>query len=299
MNRPTKTPRRRVPLLLAAAAALLVMIPVSGVLGGDHGEFLLARLAGTWAMTLSAADKTTLEEAREALKKDPDDAAARSTVEGLAALEGAMQLKIDGARITFIAGERSEEEEVAVLGYAGDILMVRPADSPEEETLYVRITPAGQMVWAGEGDADTIWFTRVGDAPDVEGGGGGFLGMQRRAARSEAPSNADGIRTAEKAYHAEWDTFTAVSPCPPPEVKIGPDPQHWRPEWPCVQQFENLGWIPDGKARCRYAVQTSGVYPQDDFLIRAECDVDGDGVLTVYEATRAQRATMKTADDVY
>jgi prepilin-type N-terminal cleavage/methylation domain-containing protein len=38
-----------------------------------------------------------------------------------------------------------------------------------------------------------------------------FLAMQLRAKRAELPSNLDGIRTAEKAYQAEWDTFTSAS----------------------------------------------------------------------------------------
>jgi hypothetical protein len=41
-----------------------------------------------------------------------------------------------------------------------------------------------------------------------------YLAMQLRAKRSEAPTNLDAIRTAEKAYHAEWDAFTSVGPCP-------------------------------------------------------------------------------------
>ena len=41
-----------------------------------------------------------------------------------------------------------------------------------------------------------------------------FISMQLRAKRAELPTNLDGVRTSEKAYHAEWDTFTSAGPSP-------------------------------------------------------------------------------------
>ena len=38
--------------------------------------------------------------------------------------------------------------------------------------------------------------------------------MQMRAKRAELPTNLDGLRTAEKAYHAEWDAFTTAAATP-------------------------------------------------------------------------------------
>ena len=36
-----------------------------------------------------------------------------------------------------------------------------------------------------------------------------FVQMQLKARRAELPANLDGLRTAEVAYHAEWDAFTS------------------------------------------------------------------------------------------
>jgi hypothetical protein len=129
-----------------------------------------------------------------------------------------------------------------------------------------------------------------------------FLAMQLRAKRAEMPMNVDAIRTAEKAYHAEWDAFTTVQTCPPEWVGLGTAQIGWDYSWDCYSGFENLGWTPDGMTRCRYGVvalndPTSAA--NDDFEITAECDIDGDGLHSVYMANRASKAWMVSPNNYY
>ena len=128
-----------------------------------------------------------------------------------------------------------------------------------------------------------------------------FVTYQLRAKRAESPANVDSIRTAEKAYHAEWDVFTTVDPCPPSWVSIGRDPIYWESSWDCYSQFEHLGWIPDGLVRCRYGVlaRNTGSADSADFSVTSECDLDGDGQPSIYSANRTEKATMQSHNNVY
>ncbi|MCP4869704.1 MAG: hypothetical protein GY898_13405 [Proteobacteria bacterium] len=127
-----------------------------------------------------------------------------------------------------------------------------------------------------------------------------FIVMQLRAKRAEAPSNVDGMRTAEKAYHAEWDAFTSVTACPP--FVPGREAVAWDSSWDCYQQFSTLGWLPDGMTRCQYEIialndpSNSSIH---DFMINSYCDVDGDGNYSTYEANRASKATMTSWNNEY
>jgi type II secretory pathway pseudopilin PulG len=127
-----------------------------------------------------------------------------------------------------------------------------------------------------------------------------YLAMQLRAKRAEAPTYVDSIRTAEKAYHAEWDGFTTVAACPP--FVPGPLGVDWDSTWPCYQGFSNLGWLPDGLALCQYQVVANNdpnSSAMDDFLVTSSCDIDGDGSYSTYEANRATKATMTSLNNQY
>jgi hypothetical protein len=124
-----------------------------------------------------------------------------------------------------------------------------------------------------------------------------FIAMQLRAKRSEAPTNVDGIRTAEKAYHHEWDAFTSARSTPTyvaGRAQVAFTGGGYR-------NFENLGWTADGKVRCQYKVTArNAVYAAgDDFTVTGTCDVDGDGVYSIYQANRAEKARMMTSNNVY
>lgn len=119
-----------------------------------------------------------------------------------------------------------------------------------------------------------------------------FNEMQGRAKRAEAPSNLDGLRTAEKAYHAEWDVFTACQATPSaiPGENMVPF------EGAGKSCFEALGWTPGVDVRCRYTVFNVS---DDAFEATAECDIDGDGVISVYRADQNMKPLMETPNNVY
>jgi len=124
-----------------------------------------------------------------------------------------------------------------------------------------------------------------------------FLAMQLRAKRSELPTNVDAIRTAEKAYHAEWDSFTSASNVPttlPGRSQVAFTGGGYL-------SFENLGWVSDGKVRGMYNTTNSGATASadDDFTSIGIADVDGDGANSQYNCNRAEKASMVTSNNVY
>ncbi|MEE2830277.1 MAG: hypothetical protein VX498_13900 [Myxococcota bacterium] len=121
--------------------------------------------------------------------------------------------------------------------------------------------------------------------------------VAKRAKRTEAHTYVDGIRTAEKAYHHEWDSFTTAGWTPPRLY----GKEQGRFEGGGYRAFLNLGWIPDGKVRCRYrtTAYNGASSAADDFVVEAECDIDGDGVKSMYRANRASKAALVTPEDVY
>lgn len=122
-----------------------------------------------------------------------------------------------------------------------------------------------------------------------------FINTQMKAKRSEAITNLDGIRTAEKAYHHEWDAFTSAGLTP--EHLPGREPTDFSGGG--YTAFQNLGWVADGLIRCQYEVTAQPSDAGDDFLAIARCDIDGDGVEAVFQANRAEKAKMITPDGVF
>jgi type IV pilus assembly protein PilA len=124
-----------------------------------------------------------------------------------------------------------------------------------------------------------------------------FLAMQLRAKRAELPTNVDAIRTAEKAYHAEWDAFTATAAVP--------DAVPGRAQTEFVggglTAFNLLGWVADGKVRGQYSVvvENATAAADDDFTVSGEADVDGDLDNSKYNCNRAEKATMVTSNNAY
>ena len=109
-----------------------------------------------------------------------------------------------------------------------------------------------------------------------------FVDMQYRAKRAEVPSNVDGIKTAELAYEASFDTFIANSDFQPDSTP-GKQQRNWS-----AGNFGTLGWAPDGKVRGSYKVDLNG---STDFTVRGECDVDGDGTNYATTATKTANPT--------
>ena len=103
----------------------------------------------------------------------------------------------------------------------------------------------------------------------------------------------------EKAYHAEWDAFHPVPACPPGDART--DPVAWSRDWACARAFDLLGWLPDGPIRCRFSVvvDNRASAADDELVVRAECDDDGDSVYAVHEGTRNSWAVLKSPSDVW
>ena len=126
-----------------------------------------------------------------------------------------------------------------------------------------------------------------------------FLAMQLRAKRAELPSNLDGIRTAQKAYHAEWDSFTTCADTPGTVQRAQVD---FLAAGATGDPFQLLGWVADGKVRGSYATTNTasgGSAADDDFTAVGRSDVDGDGVEASYACNRAEKSSMVSANDVY
>ena len=118
-----------------------------------------------------------------------------------------------------------------------------------------------------------------------------FVAMQYRAKRAEVPSNVDGIKTAELAYDAAFDTFIQQTSFVPSSVSKA------QQNWPTTPTgFTTLGWAPDGKVRGQYKVATTS---STDFLVSGASDVDGDGTNTSFTSTKSINAVMNSANDVY
>ena len=90
-----------------------------------------------------------------------------------------------------------------------------------------------------------------------------------RAKKSEAYVCLDGIRTAEYAYEAAFDTFLDAPANP--AGSLDKTARHWdlsQPNW------HTLNWEPTGAVRCSYQIET---YDGDSwFRADAFCDLDGD-----------------------
>ena len=122
-----------------------------------------------------------------------------------------------------------------------------------------------------------------------------FISMQLRAKRAELPTNLDGIRTAEKAYHAEWDSFTSAGPSP--AAAPARAPVTFTP----IADWSNLGWTADGKVRGQYQVTAvAGTSSQtDNFNGSAVADVDGDSTNSSYTCNRGIKSKMRSANNIY
>lgn len=118
-----------------------------------------------------------------------------------------------------------------------------------------------------------------------------FVAMQYRAKRSEVPSNVDGIKTAQLAYDAAFDTFINQSTFYP-SASVGKT----QVTWTAGSAFDTLGWGPDGKVRGAYKVESTS---STDFLVTGIADVDGDSVQSSYTATKSINTVQTTLNSIY
>ena len=125
-----------------------------------------------------------------------------------------------------------------------------------------------------------------------------FVEMQYRAKRAEVPANVDGIKTSEMGYDAAFDTFLPITTAHPTGT-----PGKTQKDWSGGSAaFQKLGWQPDGKVRGVYKVTTTSVSsstPGGDFVVTGQADVDGDGVISEYTATKSVNTTFNNQNDTY
>ncbi len=116
-----------------------------------------------------------------------------------------------------------------------------------------------------------------------------FVSMQYRAKRAEVPPNVDGIKTAQIAYEAAFDTYMSIGTELPAAAgaKVAQ-------LWPTTTAFNDLGWEPSGKVRGQYSVPTT---TNIDFRVQGTCDVDGDVDTATYTATKSISATLASGDE--
>ena len=87
-----------------------------------------------------------------------------------------------------------------------------------------------------------------------------------------------GIKTAELAYESNFDVFVTATQYPP-------EPNINGTKWVRSSSggFSTMGWSPDGAVRGSYSVSTTTT----DFTVLGIGDVDGDGTLETYRATKS------------
>ena len=117
-----------------------------------------------------------------------------------------------------------------------------------------------------------------------------FVAMQYRAKRSEVPSNVDGIKTAQLAYDAAFDTFINES-TERPDATPGKKQRDW-----IGGNFDTLGWSPDGQVRGSYICQSIST---TDFRVTGQADVDGDLTNSKFTATKSITTVMNSRNDTY
>ena len=118
-----------------------------------------------------------------------------------------------------------------------------------------------------------------------------FVAMQYRAKRAEVPSNVDGVKTAQLAYDAAFDTFIEQSSYHP-SSSVNKQQQSWS----AGSAFDTLGWGPDGDVRGAYKVTSLS---STDFRVYGKADVDGDTTESKYTCTKSINSTMTTGNDTY
>lgn len=125
-----------------------------------------------------------------------------------------------------------------------------------------------------------------------------FVSLQYRTKRAEAPVNVDAIVVAQRGYDAAHDGFRVCAEHP----AGGPNGKQAVPWSGGNTDFQLIGWAPDGDVRGAYSVTTlsaSSGKRGADFTVSGRINVDGDGQIAVYTATRSTATTFLSASDTY
>ncbi len=124
-----------------------------------------------------------------------------------------------------------------------------------------------------------------------------YQSMLMRAKRAEMPAHLDAMGTSEKAYMAEWGSYTACA-LQPPTV-----PGRTRVAFPANEatsmDWNLLGWVPDGKVYGQYDIVVDNGADPPEFTASARTDIDADGVEANYVANHAESPKLITANNVF
>lgn len=103
-----------------------------------------------------------------------------------------------------------------------------------------------------------------------------FQRYQYRARRGEGFTNLASLARTQRSYHAEFNRYLGVAPSP--ADALGPTPADW--EATAQNEFNTLGWKPDGDVLFRYDTNASDIDAgccQGCFTATAYSDIDGNG----------------------
>jgi len=115
-----------------------------------------------------------------------------------------------------------------------------------------------------------------------------YARFQLRSKTAEGKVNIAAIRNIEIAYKAEFDTYIAAAASPP--AVAGTRSQVFVDVGAPSQNFETLGWRPEGRVYFRYATAVAG----DAFTVDAEADIDGNGTNQVWGYLQSDRSGTTT-----
>ena len=126
-----------------------------------------------------------------------------------------------------------------------------------------------------------------------------YVSMASRAKRAEVPSTVEAIRTAQLAHQASFERFIPCGSELDAHGSIarsgGKSVRDFNPEGdPC---WDAMGWGPDGQIRGAYWVEvaTDG----GNFTVTGISDMDGDGELATFVATRESATRIVSPRDAY
>jgi len=124
-----------------------------------------------------------------------------------------------------------------------------------------------------------------------------YTHMSLRAKRAELPTMVRGLMDAEKAYKAEWDSYTIASFCP--YSNPGRKARSWD-GCNAYGSFSNLGFLPDGPTFGNYYTQPGWLSINDQVWVCGYSDIDGDGERQrYYWYDHDGEITMEKPNDVY
>lgn len=118
-----------------------------------------------------------------------------------------------------------------------------------------------------------------------------FLTMQLKAKRAELPLNVGAIQDALRAYDGAHDAFVSCALAPRPDADLDKIAVVF--PYDETSGWSAIGYQATGMVRGNYEV----VAGETDFVVTGKTDVDDDGTLVVYTASRLTAATLEPGQE--